>query len=633
VTTSRLPRRAIVGAVLSTALIGAGFAAFADDAAPAGGCPSWTDPKGDSNTFGEPTGTFDDHNLDIVAASVTTTADKVVVTITSDAMTAGPSDAGDEFGLDLTLAGADLFIAADRDVDPTGDSIVTAHVGNYADPSISEEATAKFDVKAKTVTITAPIASVKAAAGADVAGKPATALSAYTADIVPLADLGMFVYDDAASKATLTIGSDCGGGTPPVAAPVPSAAPSTAPSPAPSASPAPGGAPAVSGLPAADCFAAKDPKGDAIMRPVSGLIPGDPGAPNDPDVDVTSLTVSSDATSLTAYIKVDKLGKPAYSDGHRFYVSFTFNKHSFTMAGSEFGNGEGALRDGLNGTGQVAATTQLAVDGVSSAIDPERVTGAGPGFVDSGLKFTFDAKNSYVIAALPIADLEKYGKAPAAGAVLTGLYASGNTDYLASAIVTDTVPDGASSSAPGKLTYAIGDNHCFAPPVPPLSSVGAVKAQYGDVAAVAAKLVDASGAAVAGKTVTFTLGASTATGMTGADGVAKAALLVKETAGKRSLVITSDDAKTSVDFTVLVEKTVLKAVGSKAAVTATLTDDDKTPVAGQVITFTSGSKKVTAKTDAKGIAKATGLPPGNIKVAYAGAAGMYAAASTTTKSS
>ncbi|MDT4942636.1 MAG: hypothetical protein QOJ34_2725, partial [Pseudonocardiales bacterium] len=430
-------------------------------------------------------------------------------------------------------------------------------------------------------------------------------------------------WDDATAPATATylFGAGCGGDSAPAAAPVPSATPSTEPSP--SAAPAPGGPPAAAGLPAADCFVAKDPKGDAAFEG---------NGPNDPDLDMTSLTLGSDGKNLTAYIKVDQLGdSPMFSDGHRFYVSFTFNKHSFTMAGSNFANGEGAIRDGANGTGQVAANTQLAVDGTTSSTDPGRFTGPGPGFVESGLTFTFDTKNSYVIATLPIADLEKYGKAPSAGAVLSGVYANANSDYISSAIVVDTAPDGATATAPGKVTYTVGDNHCFAPPVPPLSSVGAVKAQYGDIAAVAAKLVDAAGAPAAGKTVTFTLGSSKVTGTTGADGIAKGALLVKEKAGKRSLVITSDDANVAVDFTVSLEKTALKAVGGKGGVTATLTDDDKKPVAGQAVTFASGSKKVTAKTDAKGVAKATGLPAGNIKVTYAGAAGMYAAASTTTK--
>lgn len=100
---------------------------------------------------------------------------------------------------------------------------------------------------------------------------------------------------------------------------------------------------------------------------------------------------------------------------------------------------------------------------------------------------------------------------------------------------------------------------------------------------------------------------------------------------KRSLAIEAEGATTTIEFIVSLEKTVLKATGSKGSATATLTDDEKKPVAGQVITFTSGSKKVTARTNAKGVAIAKGLPPGNVKVAYAGAAGMYTAASTATK--
>jgi hypothetical protein len=640
VTTSHLPRRAIVGAVLAASLVGGGLlAAFADDA-PAGGCPSWTDPKGDSTTGQEPTGNASDANLDIVTAKVTTTADKVIAAITTDGMTAGASDFGDEFGVDLTVAGADLFLAADREAD-NQIGPPSAHVGNYADPSVSEPATVVFDVKTKTVTITAPVASLKAAAGADPAGKPATALSAYTADIVPGADLGVFTYDTAATKATVTVGVDCGGGAAPVAtAPSAAASPGASPAASPGASPGPspsetstatipaGGSADPSKPPLADCFLVKDPKGDAHTP--NGNVP------NDPDLDLTSMTLGSDAKNLYAYIKVDKLAAgPQIHDGHRFYVSFTHNKHNFTMAGSAFKNaGSGQLKDGLAQSGQVAHVTQLAVDGVSSATDPARFTGSGPGFVDSGLKFVFDQKTSTVTAILPIADIEKYGKAPVAGAPLTGVYGGSFGDAYAVAQPADAIPDGATTPATSKLTWTAGDNHCFgggAAAASPLASIGAVKAQYGDVAAVAAKLLGADGKPVAGKVVTFTLGASKATGTTGTDGIAKAALTVKDKAGKRSLVLTSDAVKTAVPFTVLVERTALKATGGKGAVSAVLTDDDKKPVTGQAVTFTSGSKKVTVKTDAKGVAKATGLPAGNVKVSYAGAAGMYSAAGTSTK--
>jgi hypothetical protein len=626
VTTSRLPRRAIVGAVLAASIVGGGLvAAFADDVAPAGGCPSWTDPKGDSSTGGEPTGASADANMDIVAASLSTVDGKVVATITTDGLTAnGPSDLGDEFGLDLTVAGADLALVADREVDNSN----SAHIANYGDPTVAEAASVVFDAKTKTVTISAKVADLTTAAGAETVGKPATGLSAYTADIVPIADVGVFGYDDAAGKGTYIVGADCGGGSAPVAnAPSPGASPSPSPSATPTATiPPAGGAGDPSKLPLADCFLAKDQKGDAHTPNAN--------VPNDPDLDLTNLTLGSDAKNLYAYLKVDKLAAgPQIHEGHRFYVSFTHNKHNFTMAGSAYkDDGSAQLKDGLAQTGQVAHVTQLAVDGVSNAADPARFTGAGPGFVDSGLKFVFDQKSSTVTAILPIADVEKYGKAPTAGAILTGIYGGSFGDAYAVAQQADAIPDGATSPATSKLTFTIGDNHCFGGgAASPLTYIGALKAQYGDAAAVAAKLVDSAGKPVVGKVVTFSLGASKATGKTGTNGVAKAALLVKDKAGKRTLTITGDGAKTSVPFTVLVEKTVLNATGTQGSVTATLIDDDKHPVTGQVITFTLGSKKVTARTDAKGVAKATGMPPGNVKVAYAGAAGMYTAANTTTK--
>ncbi|MCW2571798.1 MAG: hypothetical protein JWO88_1856, partial [Frankiales bacterium] len=434
-------------------------------------------------------------------------------------------------------------------------------------------------------------------------------------------------WDDAAAPkdVTYTVGTVCGGGGSAPAAPAPS------PSPSPSATPTAtissgGGAGDPSKLPLADCFLAKDPKGDAHTPNAN--------VPNDPDLDLTNLTLGSDAKNLYAYLKVDMLAAgPQIHEGHRFYVSFTLNKHNFTMAGSAYkDDGSAQLKDGLAQTGQVAHVTQLAVDGVSNAADPARFTGAGPGFVDSGLKFVFDQKSSTVTAVLPIADVEKYAKAPSAGAILTGIYGGSFGDAYAVAQQADAIPDGATSPTTSKLTYAVGDNHCFGGgAASPLTYAGALKAQYGDTAAVAAKLVDATGKPLAGKVVTFSLGASKATGKTGTNGVAEAALLVKDKAGKRTLTITGDGAKTSVPFTVLVERTVLNATGTKGAVTATLVDDDKHPVAGQVITFSLGSKKVTAKTDAKGVAKATGLPSGNVKVGYAGAAGMYTAANATTK--
>lgn len=634
-TTSHLPRRVILGAVLAASLIGVGVVAAVAEGAPT--CPpTYTDPAGDSGV-GDPatnpvTG---DDDLDIVAVTHSVDGGSFTTSVkVAELYPEGPLFAmGDRFITAFTVAKKAVEITAERDFSGVGSSRASAKVGGTA---VTFPVKLVEDLKASTISAVMSAADLEKAIGAPLAGQEFSAMTSAARAVYPTnASPGTAqpAWDTATAAATAkyAFGTGCGGETSAGPAPA-SAAPAPAPSPSspPTAAPPAGGAPATAGLPAADCVLTKDPKGDAALSPLVG----GPGLPNDPDLDLTSLTLGTDSKNLVGYFKVDKLANgPAVTEGHRFYLSFTFNKHSFTMAGSAYKNGEAPIRDGLSQTGQVAATTQLAVDGVSSATDPARFTGAGTGFVPSGLKFTFDLKNSYVIAALPLADLEKYGKAPAAGATLTGIYASANADNFAVATGVDSAPDGASASAPGKLTYAVGDNRCFAPPAPPLTSLGAVKAQYGDVAPVAAKLVDAAGTPVAGKTVTFTLGSSQATGTTGADGVAKAALLVKETAGKRSMVITSGDAKVVVDFTVTVEKTALRAVGGKSVVTATLTDDDTSPVPGQVITFASGSKKISVKTDAKGVAKATGLPPGNVKVSYPGAAGMYAGSSTTTKSS
>jgi hypothetical protein len=631
VTTTPLPRRAIVGAVLATALVGGGviplLAAHADD------CHALVDPKGDSKLAPQGQTVDQDPNMDILSIDHAIVGDRFVSTIKVADLTASPANSpGDEFDAGYTVNGKDINAYVTRyDPSQIGTAADAGGNGFYQNAlqvggteQAGIEVTAKYDEKAETVAISYKLADVEKAVGAPLAGATLTKLtgSAKAAWVA-----ASFTYDTAAGTTPYVLGTcdAAGGADGSGAAPAPSGSPSDSPAPAPSTPAAPvGGSGDPSKLPAADCVLVKDPKGDAHTPNAN--------VPNDPDLDMTGLTLGSDAKNLYAYIKVDKLAAgPQIHDGHRFYVSFTFNKHNFTMAGSAYKDGSGQIRDGLAQTGQAAHVTQLAVDGISNAADPARFTGAGPGFVESGLKYVFDQKTSTVTAILPIADLEKYGKAPSAGTTVTSVYGGTFGDAYAVAQQADAIPDGATSPDTSKLTWTVGDNHCFAAGTSPLSSVGAVKAQYGDVAAVAAKLVDAAGAPVAGKTVTFTLGSTKATGTTGADGIAKGALVVNEKAGKRSLVITSDDATVSVDFTVVLEKTALKAVGGKAGVTATLTDDDNKPVAGQAITFASGSKKVTAKTDAKGVAKATGLPPGNIKVTYAGAAGMYTASSTTTK--
>jgi hypothetical protein len=622
VTTTHLPRRAVVGAVLAASLIGVGLTvASAADPAP---CTTFTDPKGDSAPVDAPMVPAAEDDLDITGVAFDAADTSLVASVYVAALDVAPQYAlGDEFKVSFKHGGKLVELYSYRynpsDVGDAASALYDQSGMDVDGKAATTTMKVTYDQKASRVVFTLPLPELEKATSTPTTGAALSALAAESSgDQVAIGE----PWDEAAAPKDLTyaIGSTCGGvAVTPVAVPVPSATPAAAPVTLydPAADP--------SKLPRKECFLAKDPKGDGTIDGV---------APNDPDLDLTNVTLGADAKNLYAYLRVDKLAAgPAIHDGHRFYVNFTFNKHTFTAAGSAYKNAQsGDLKDGLAQTGQVAHVTQLAVDGVSSATDPERVTGNGPGFVESGLKFVFDTKTSVVTAILPVADVEKYGKAPLSGATLTGVYFGSYGDSYAVATGADQLPDGATAPADSKITYVVGDNHCFAPPPPPLTSIGVSKAQYGDVAAVAAKLVDANGVPVGDTDVTFSLGLSKVVATTGDDGIAKAALLVKDKAGKRTLSIVADDVKTSLPFTVLVEKTALKAIGGSGNVTAVLTDDDKHPVKGQAITFVSGAKKVTVKTSAQGIAKAGGFPAGSaVKVVYAGAAGMYSVASASAK--
>jgi hypothetical protein len=623
VSSYRMPRRAIVGTVLATSLIGGGLAvAFADGAPVADGCPAtYTDPAGDSGLLDPATNpVVGDDDLDLVAVthSVTdgifTTAFKVV-----KLNPAGPAfAAGDRFVATFTVAKKTVTVDAERDFSGVGDTHGSVTVGGTA---VTMPVKIVEDDKASTLSAQLATADLEKAVGAPLAGEAFSAMSAVARGFLPsnATPSEGILWDAATAPATASyaFGSGCGATAgAPAAAPAPSPSPST-----PSAAPAPGG-PAAPGLPTAGCNTFADPKGDANFDVVNGQ-----GEPNDPDLDLTGLVLQSTPDSFKAYLRVDKLAtRPADWPGHAFYANFTANKKAVALQATAYDPAQlSQLDDGA------ATATGVTPFGSTPAIG---MTVDGP-YVPSKLSATFDTKTSMVTLTIPRGDLDKAVGGLADGSVLTKVYArDAGTAPVAGGFYIDSTAKDNASGVTDKDAWTVGDNACFGPAAPapsPLTNVGAVKAQYGDTAAVAAKLVDASGAPVAGKTVTFTLGSSKAAGTTGTDGVAKASLVVNEKAGKKTLVLTSDAVTASVPFTVLIEKTVLKATGSKGAVTAILSDDDRTPVAGQVITFTLGSKKATARTDAKGVAKVTGFPPGNVKVAYAGASGMYAAASTSTK--
>lgn len=372
------------------------------------------------------------------------------------------------------------------------------------------------------------------------------------------------------------------------------------------------------------CTTFADPKGDASIV----LQAGAPGTPNDPDLDITGLVLQSTPEAFNAFVRVDKLGTRAtYQPGHSFYVIFTLNKKIVSLIGTAYD--PSAIKTAIDtvagataGTpAQRSPATRMLVDGT---------------YTPSSLTATFDTKASLVTLSIKREDLAKVaGGSFDDGTVLTKVVSRSLAANPAVGLFFDSTAKDNAATTTDNEAWTVGDNACFGPPAPAvalLSSVGAVAGQFGDTVAVAAKRVDASGAPLAGEPVTFTVGSASATATTGSDGVAKAALTLKDKAGSTTLAIVSGDQKVSVPFTIALEKTLLKASGAKGTVTATLTDDDRTAVPGQTVVFGSGSKKVLVKTDGKGVAKASGFPANaNVKVTYAGAPGMYLGASTASK--
>jgi hypothetical protein len=194
-------------------------------------------------------------------------------------------------------------------------------------------------------------------------------------------------------------------------------------------------------VPIAGCSTLTDPKTDG--KPAGN-------GPNDPDLDITALTMRTTATDLLAYVNVDKLtAGTATADGQRYAVDFTFNKHLFTMSASSSAHGSTAVRDAIATSGLVGHVIQLGVDAPSTTAVPPPTD---RGLKASGLKASYDLTNSRVVFDLPIADIVKYGGAPLSGP-LTLVDAKSQIETNALSSPADT--------AGGTATWTVGDNKCF----------------------------------------------------------------------------------------------------------------------------------------------------------------------------
>lgn len=390
-----------------------------------------------------------------------------------------------------------------------------------------------------------------------------------------------------------------------------------------------------------------DPAGDAaLLDPATAPLTGDD------DLDIIGVTQSVDDGVFSTRIKVVKLlaDGPSFSFIDRFTSTFTVAKKV------------------------VVITFERDFSSVPGATPKKASATVGGTAVTFPVTLIEDVKSSTIGASLAVADLEKVIAAPLAGEAFTAMSATSKDAYVSNVQPVTLQSTNDTATAPATATYLFGTS-CSggaAAPAPAASSTdaasaspapsgtaspnpsgsaspkpsatavpsdgptfsnaGATRAQFRDKAAVAAKLVDSTGKPMAGKKVTFSLGESTASGITNSSGVARASLTAASRAGKRPLTFATTGARDAVEFTILVERTALGASASGGTVSARMTDDDGRPVSLQLVTFSGGGRTVTARTNADGLVRADGFRRGvTVSVRYPGASGAYTAASTSTR--
>lgn len=627
----RLPRRA-VAVTAAAALTGGALVLGVLSSASAAGCATFTDPTGDAGPT-TPAGQVPvdpEPGLDLTDVQIATVGDKLVGTLTVDDLGVGPAfHEGDRFQFSFTVNAKVVSVFAIRhstgpDSDPAflSDVVVFQNGVTVDGTTTGDVVTSAFDTTKETITLSVPTSVLDTAVGGTTAGKAFSALGARAAAF----DLVQSVtYDSAAAPATLTYtgGSACDGGGGPAPAPsvsgspapTPSGSPSGSPSPSPSGSPSPspsGSAPAPtpSGSPGggsvladfarAGCADILDDAGDATPKVVAGQGPG-----NNTDVDVTQVNYKATATELQAHVRLASVGAGSgapFFNGVRIDAGFTFGGKALGLSATAPGAGTGSVAG--------VASTDLPVTAVFNA-----------------------AAKTVVLSTTRAAVAKVTGKPLTDGSVLTATKASTAARNALGTFEADTAQDADAA----KQVHTVGDLRCFFPPAPIVEVEADPSAQFGDTTTVFVSLRDESEQPLAGKVVSAALGRGPkASATTDEDGFAEVLVKVTDKAGASQLVATYagdaevGPARVARAFTIAVEKTVLKAVGGKGAVTATLTDDDKRAVAGQVVTFTVGKTKKTVKTDAKGVAKLAVAKGTTVTVSYPGSAGSYAAAKAVT---
>ncbi len=593
-----LPRR-LLAVVAASAVALAGLV-LAGSASAAGPCPTYTDDKGDAvpvNAALYPAIGEDDLDLLAVSHSVDSGIFTSVLKVTALSDT-GPVNAfGDNFSALFTVAGKAVIMKSIRDT-TAATPVVTTSL-SVAGTATTAKVTAVYDTKASTVTLGTAVDELAKAVGAPLDGQAFTAMSARSGSWYPIPSpvpASGLAYDTATAPATAkyVFGGSCSGDAPSAGTvtPTPTATPTAVP-----------GAPVLYDQPRKGCLQFPDATGDAATNPVSGGA-GD----TDSDLDITGVVYRTTGDALQAYVREKALSTGPSSVGGNVYDTHSFST-GFTIGGK-------AIAVTAEKSGPATAT----VGGTAStALHPTA---------------TFDVKNSTVVFSVPLTDLATLTGSAVTGAEVTALTAAS----AASGSVVPAPANTADTAAPAtaaQKTYVVGSNTCFQP-LPGKLFLDGDSGVYSDVTTMTASLLDASDGAVSGATLSVTVeGLPTMSAVTDALGDARFTFPVTVPAGARTASVSflGTDAvgpvSLSQPFTVVVDKTVLKAVGGPGGVAATLTDNDKQPLAGRMVAFTVGGQVSKVKTNAKGQAFLKGIAKGTaVKVGFGGVPRYYAAAKT-----
>jgi hypothetical protein len=649
---SMLPTRAVLGALLSVALIGAAVASFAAD--PTAGC-SFTDPAGDS-AVGPAAG---DDDLDIVRVGFSSDATTFYASVQLKKLkVTGPDNyPGDDFELDFTYNKKSIQMGATRVPNPDGSGNLKS--SNYAivdgtnSASSAPSLKATYNLTTSVFTTQVSLADLAKLGGAPSAGAVLTGLGATayaylgtpeeTADTATSPKGAAFAIGGSSCDGTASGGpapAPSASATSPAAAtasPTASASGSAAPSgtPNPSVSAGPGGGGAADG-PVPGCVDITDPKGDAQPNATN---PGAP-TPNDPDLDILAVNFQTEPQTIKGYLKIDKLGTaPQVGNGHRFDVMFNVGAKSVEVYAGQ----PDAVAANANAALVAAGQSAPAAGGVRIA-----------GTYNASIKTSavFDVKNSRVVLSVDRPTLEKALAATVPDGTVVKATAGHSRNFTptAGSVLADT----AQAAKAEEQVYTVGDNRCFqASSTPPAAASGGAtitftapsRVQSSDTEAVTATLKDDKGAPMAGKRVTAQVGSGpVAAGTTNTSGQVRLAARVSDPAGSRLLLIRypgdpsgagAAQARTSINVVAEVSKIAYRSTGAGTTrtFTITLTDDDaptKHPYAGSTVTFGFSGKTVKATTDRLGRASVQAKPGAHIDVRYAGRSGYVRAGTART---